>query len=245
MLDDLKKEGKDKDISELVKVENAIIAQDRKNLEDDPSMAFYGNDGKKFHTHRKRQYGTLGILETFEKTKGNYDYIPKSLSEGWDIESFVSIANEIRKGTYERGISTANGGLKTKQMIRALQDVDITSNDCHTKRYLVVHLTKDNIKSYLNMNMVNPDGSMTTLTDKNMSNYLDKTVSFRSVMYCVQPDGYCYACSGKSFENLEFKSIGTQPIDLGSVFLKLSLKAMHGTKIDSFVVDNIDNYVLT
>ena len=245
MLADLKKQGKENDISELVKVENTLINEDKKNLENDSSMAFYGDSGKKFNIHRKRQYGTLGILETFEKTKGNYDYVPGSLSEGWNIDSFVSIANEIRKGTYERGISTANGGLKTKQMIRTLQDVDITSDDCHTKRYLTIHLTKNNIKSYVNMNMVNTDGSLTTLTDENISNYIDKTVQFRSVMYCIQPDGYCYKCSGKSFENLEFKSIGTQPIDLGSVFLKLSLKAMHGTKIDSFTVENIDDYVLT
>lgn len=241
---ELKEQGKETDATALAAMEDTIIRKDKENLQDDPSMAFLGDTGKKFTVHRKRQYGTLGIMEQFDKVKGQYDYVPESTSEGWNIESFVTIANEIRKGSYERGISTAEGGLITKQLVRALQNESITADDCHTTRTLQIKLRASWVHRFYHMNMV-IGKQYITLTPENAHLYIDKDVEFRSMMYCEQrPNGYCSVCAGKIFQNLDFTNIGTQPIDMGAALLTLPMKAMHGVKLESIVLNDVDEFVL-
>ena len=228
----------------LVDLENKLIKMDKDNLKDDPSIIFLSDSGKKFNVSRKRQYSALGVLETFEKTKGRYDFVPGSLAEGWDVKSFVEICNEIRKGSYERGISTADGGLITKQFIRALQNETITGEDCHTKRTLDVMLTKDNVKEYYHSNMVMNNGSYLELTKENSSQFIGKIVHFRSMMYCEQKPGFCFICAGKNFQNMDFKNVGTQPIQMSGKLMMIPMKAMHGVKIESYKLEDIDSFVL-
>lgn len=244
LIKELKEQGKEGNVQELVKLENKLIKMDKDNLKNDSSYVFLTDSSKKFNVARKRQYSTLGVLETFEKTKGKYDFVPGSLAEGWDLKSFVEIANEIRKGSYERGISTAQGGLITKQFVRALQNESITGDDCHTKRTLNVLLTKNNAKEYLHSNMVMNDGSIQELTNENMDKFIGKVVRFRSMMYCEQNPGFCFTCAGRAFKNMDFKNVGTQPIQMSGKLMMIPMKAMHGVKISTYELDDIDSFTL-
>ena len=244
LLKELIETKKTGNVQELVKLENSLIKMDKDNLKDDPSFIFLTDSGKKFNVARKRQYSTVGVLETFEKTKGKYDFIPGSLAEGWDIKSFVEICNEIRKGSYERGISTAQGGLITKQFVRALQNESITGDDCHTKRTLNVLLTKNNAKEYYHSNMVMSDGTYKELTEENVNQYIGTVVRLRSMMYCEQNPGFCFTCAGRAFKNMDFRNVGTQPIQMSGKLMMIPMKAMHGVKIISYELDDIDSFVL-
>lgn len=241
---ELEEQNKETNTKELVNLENKLIKMDKDNLKDDPSYMFLTDSGKKFNVARKRQYGTVGVLETFEKKKGRYDFINGSLSEGWNIKSFVEICNEIRKGSYERGISTAAGGLITKQFVRALQNESITGEDCHTKRTLNILLTKNNVKEYYHSNMVMNDGTYKELTPENADQYIGKVVHLRSMMYCEQNPGFCFVCAGREFKNLGFKNVGTQPIQMSGRLMMIPMKAMHGVKINSYELDDIDSFVI-
>lgn len=239
----LREQGLDKDTQSLVKLENKLIKMDKDNLKDDSSMMFLSDAGKKFNTARKRLYSTVGVLETFEKSKGKYDFIPDSLAEGWNIASFVEICNEIRKGSYERGISTAQGGVITKQFIRALQNESITGEDCHTKRTLDVILTENNVKEYYHSNMV-INGQYVELNENNAKQYIGKLVHLRSMMFCEQEDGFCFVCAGREFKNMDFTNIGTQPTQMSGAIMMIPMKAMHGIKITTYELNDIDQFVL-
>lgn len=323
-------------------IENELIAADKKSLKDDPSMAFLGDSGKKFNIHRKRQHLAMGLLEEFDSVKGNYAFIPESLSEGWDPKSFPTICNEIRKGSYDRGVETQIGGLDTKWMIAVFQNCRITAPDCGTTRTLPITITSQTAESYFGayiqhdkslfdnpkfmdfpkeeweelipkdhlyitkygddrnkyklgdivitpwkkvfvinskidysniedyplrhlyteaqisklknkeisvfrMDELDIKSKYTPFTAKNYRLYLNKVINIRSMQYCQQSDGFCEVCAGKIFKDLDFTNIGTLPIDVGAVFLTLSMKSMHGTKIDSFELPltDLEKYVVT
>lgn len=130
-------------------IENELIAMDKDYLKNDPSMAFFGDTGKKFNIHRKRQYIALGMLEEFSKTKGQYNFVKDSLAEGFDKNAFADICNEIRRGSFDRGVETQVAGLDTKWMVAVFQNCQITGDDCHTTRTLEVTPTKLTIDSYI------------------------------------------------------------------------------------------------
>lgn len=244
--DQLYKENADRldDPSVLASIEDKLIKMDKDNLKDDPSMSFFGSESKTFTVHRKRQYTAVGLVETFEKTKGNYDFIPTSLCEGWQPDSLVPIFNEIRKGSFSRGIETTESGLRTKQMTRMFQDTKVTGKDCHTKEHLTIFITKDNIADIYGAYTPSSNGTYVPILESNKEQFLNKLVAIRSPMVCKQPDGLCEICSGHSLKQLAYDKPGTMTIDLGAVFLTLSMKAMHGIKVNTYHITELSPFVI-
>lgn len=224
-------------------IEDKCIALDKEWLKGDPSMGFYGSDGKKTNVHRKRQYLMFGLVPKFQKEAGAYEFVTSSLTDGWEREAIPTFCNDIRMGSYSRGIETANGGVETKRIIRLLQNLHIVADDCGTSRGLQVHLTEANIKDYLGRNVVSGKGYV-TITSRNKSTFIGKTWTLRSFMYCQQEGGYCYTCGGENYRTLGVDAIGTLALDLGAAFLTMSMKAMHGTKLSNFVIDDLDEFVI-
>lgn len=315
-------------------IENELIAMDKDYLKGDPSMAFFGDTAKKFNIHRKRQYLALGMLEEFSKTKGKYTFVKESLVEGFSKESFSDICNEIRRGSFDRGVETQVAGLDTKWMVAVFQNCRIVGDDCGTKDTLTVTPSTYTIGSYIGAYVKTGERTLvkmmnfpveeharlseqdvlyttriskdrinfalddivstpwektykiiqaqeftnvedhpfigeltaeqkrqlagqpftlfklartrvvqgyTPITYDNQKQFVDKTIQIRSMQYCKQPEGFCPVCSYKSFEDLGFKNSGTQPIDIGAVFLALSMSSMHGTKVDSFRLETLDD----
>lgn len=321
-------------------IENELIAMDKDALKGDPSMAFLGDSGKKFNVHRKRQYIAVGLLEEFSKSKGKYEFIKESLSDGWNKNSFKAICDEIRRGSFDRGVETQVAGLDTKWMVAVFQNCKITGHDCESKQTLSVTPTAMTINSYIGAYMKSdqklpvkmisfpkeeweriqnqkiiyttrisddkdkykigdlvlaPWGKHYNVIDRsvfddvaqhpfkkdltptqidlltgkqfavlklvltdvipgyqpitreNCKSLVGQTIQIRSMQYCKQPYGFCEVCAGKSFMDLDFTNIGTIPIDIGAVFLALSMKSMHGTKIDSFRIETpeaLDRYFI-
>lgn len=227
-----------------VKIEDELIAMDKNYLKGDPAMGFLGDSSKKFNLHRKRQYLTAGLFESFEKEKGKYSFIKGSLSEGWKVDSFVTLANEIRKGSYERGISTANAGVLTKYILRLFQNARIVAEDCKTKHSLFVpKLTESLAKSFIGQNIVEGN-SLVSLTEQNMQSYIGKAVNIRSFMFCEQTGGYCFTCAGETFRKLNAENVGSEPLQITANLMAMSMKAMHGTKVSQFEIDDLDEFLM-
>lgn len=227
-----------------VKIEDELIAMDKNYLKGDPAMGFYGDSSKKFNLHRKRQYLAAGLFESFEKEKGKYSFIKGSLSEGWKPDSFITIANEIRKGSYERGISTANAGVLTKYILRLFQNSQIVAEDCKTKHTLFVpKLTEQLAKSLIGQNIVEGN-KLIPLTEQNMQSYIGKSINVRSFMFCEQKGGYCFTCAGETFRKLNAKNVGSEPLQITANLMALSMKAMHGTKVSQFEINDLDEFLV-
>lgn len=227
-------------------IEQELISMDKEYLKDDDSFGFFGDSGKKFNVHRKRQYLVGGMVESFENTKGNYDFIPKSLAEGWDLDSFVVLANEIRRGSYDRGIETAKGGVVTKYMLRLFQNSKITAEDCGTSHAIVIDIDESNYKEFIGRYIFTDEKSvnMIVLKEENKDNFIGKRVRMRSPMTCEQKDGYCFRCVGDLFRSLDLKAIGALPLELGAAFLTLSMKSMHGTAMKTYKITDLNEFVI-
>lgn len=225
------------------KIEDTLISIDKEYLKGDVSMGFFGSSGKKFNVHRKRQHLAVGLVEEFSKTKGKYVFIEGSLINGWEKSAFPTLCNDIRKGSYSRGIETAQGGVQTKYLLRIFQNTKIVSEDCGTKRTLSIKLTKDNVSDFYGHTILTGN-NLEVLTSKNKEQFLNSTVKMRSMLYCEEKDGFCFTCAGDTYRSLDIKAVGATALELGAAFLLTSMKAMHGTKMDSLKLSNLDEFVI-
>lgn len=198
---------------------------------EDPSVTFFdGLGGKSWDLHRKKLFLTVGGIPAFDESSGKFDFIPNSLSEGWTIDALPSIANEIRKGSYERGRETAKGGAETKLVMRVFQDLTIDNDDCGTKNTLKVDFkSMCRVKDFLGRVVRLPGGQDIEITTENMSQFDGKVVDVYSPLFCATPYNLCYKCCGRRAKDLGAKMVGIQVVKITSKFMNTAMKNMHGT----------------
>lgn len=214
-------------------LEDKVKALDKEWIGDDPSKRFFDSlGGNSWGIHRKKLFLTVGCIDSFDENSGNYEFIPNALTEGWTVDAMPTIINEIRKGSYSRGVETAKGGAETKFLMRVFQDLKLTEEDCHTTRGL-----------YVNFAMYDPEGwlgclafigdKQVLLTKENLNLVRGKIVKMRSPQTCETKNGMCYACAGQNFKVTNAEMIGSLVVMLSSEYMNLSMKNMHGTQLQT------------
>lgn len=241
----LLKENKDKldDPVVLAEIESKLIAMDKEYLKDDSSADFYAVTAKKsYNEARKKMFVTMGLAQAFEKNATTYTFIPGSLDDGWDPKFLPEISNEVRRGSYDRGKSTAKGGEQTKFLLRILQNLRIVESDCNTKNGIKIYLTETNYKPFIKR-YIWFNNKLEMLTNENVSKFLNKEIIIRSPMYCKSKEGYCFKCCGHQFEESKSTAIGMMALDIGSRFTSISMKSMHFSGISSFNIKSLTPYL--
>lgn len=155
------------------------------------------------------------------------ELIPNSLHEGWDIQKFPAMNNNLRAGSYNRGAQTMLGGESVKWLLRGSSNINIVEGDCGSKLGRRTVITKDNFKRYLGFTIITATG-LIKLEDTNITDHMDKVVYVRSPLYCKQSHtDYCSVCAGP---RLAANPTGASSAisDYGSAMLLIMMKAMHG-----------------
>lgn len=228
-------------ISEL---ESALIAADKAYLKNDSSMRFYGPLGAKpFNIARKKTFLTIGGIEEFSKHGGKYKYVDRSLSEGWDPKELSTITNETRQGSFKRGHETQLGGAETKYIVRVFQDYIAKIEDCGTTEGMSIDFSKVDIDDFLGRYLQVKDGWV-EITPENKGSYDKGKFILRTAQHCKAEGCICYKCCGKRFSDLEIKHLAMLLAELSSKFLTLALKAMHGSKLSLYEVNNLDRFII-
>ncbi len=223
--------------------EQELIAMDKAFLEGDTSKRFLDPlSSKTYEIHRKKMFISIGGIPAFDAGSNKYTFIPNSLSEGWTIDAFPDICNEIRKGAYDRGKETAKGGEQTKFLLRVFQDVRITEEDCGSVQGIPIVFDENSAKEHYGQYIVTNKGPV-MLSSETAPQFYGKQVLMRSPMYCKTKNGRCSKCSGEMFKTLNSDAIGMTMLKVGSRFTTLSMKNMHGTVIKTITVDPFD-YVI-
>lgn len=214
----------------IKELEDILDKMDREYLGDDSSVTFFDGLGEKsYKIHRKKLFLMVGGIPAFDESSGKYDFNPNSLMDGWTIDVLPSIANEIRKGSYERGRETAKGGAETKLVYRVFQDLIIDKDDCGTKRTITADFKNVfRISDFLGRTIV-VGGADVVLTQENMSRYDGKVVQMYSPLTCEDKYNLCYKCCGQHCKEFGVKMIGAQTVKITSQFMQTAMKNMHGT----------------
>ena len=227
------------DPSVAIALEKQLTDLDRQYLKGDSSEPFYAvTAGKSFGEARKKMYSIFGLGVKFGQGKGAYDFTAHSLEDGWEPQDVARIANDVRRGSYGRSKETAKGGDQTKQVLRMFQDVQMLDKDCGTKRGLTVHLTENNKGFFMNRYLTTGE----LLTDKNIDNYVGKTVLIRSPMFCESKNNYCAKCCGSLFEKIGTKNIGMQALSVCSTFVSIAMKTMHASSLKTVHLKDIARF---
>lgn len=230
------------DATAMAAVENELIEMDKAWLKGDPSMRFMLK-GKYFTNVRKKLLLTHGSVEKFG-SEGEYTFVPNSLEEGYTQQSFATIANEVRAGSYSRARETAKGGEESKFLLRVFQNTRIIEQDCRTNRYLEVRVGKHNSVEYIYRNYLAPSGKLEVVSEDNHTTLEGSTISFRSPMYCTTKGGYCYTCMGKLFENIGQKALASAANEIGSAMLAGALAKIHKSGVTITELGDIDDYIV-
>ncbi len=226
----------------MSQIENELIGMDRTYLKGDESMN-YLLGSKQFDVIRKKMYVVHGMVESFGD-KGQYAFVENSLQEGWTQDSFPTIANEIRAGSYARAKETAKGGEESKFILRIFQNTRVTERDCGSTKTLDVNITQDNSAEYLYRNYIDESSEIYSINSNNHQDFIGKRVRFRSPMYCTAEGGYCYKCIGTLFESLDQNTMATVMNNIGAQMTVLSLKQSHGGKVSTVEVNDLNKFLV-
>ena len=227
----------------IQQLENELIKADKEYLGDDESTVFFEGlgAGKVYGVSRKKLFLTVGGIPAFDDSATDMDFIYNSLMEGWTPEALPSIANEIRKGSYDRGVETAKGGAETKLLMRAFQDTTICEDDCGTKRTITVDCSRFSAKRFLGRT-IRVGNKDIVLTKENLDEYATgKVINLYSPLTCETKFNFCYKCCGQYAREFNAKLLGIQTVKISTKFMMLSMKNMHGTvlKVGDHALEDI------
>lgn len=218
----------------VAEVDAKLVQYDRDYLKDDRSSDFYINN-KSFDIVRKKRFGMHGAEVGIEEGVG-IKLIPKSLSEGWDINYFPEMNDSLRTGSYNRGAQTMLGGESVKWLLRASSNIGILADDCETTNGIERPVDKDNWKDYVGYSMV-VGRSTVVIDEENIKPFVGKTAILRSPMYCKTPkNGYCKVCCGPKL-SINPTGLSTAVSEYGSAFLAMYMAAAHAKAVKLATID--------
>jgi hypothetical protein len=226
----------------MLKIENELVSLDKDLMKGDISTGFL-IDSKNYDIQRKRMFNMLGMVESFGDETIKYNFGQTDLNSGWKTSELDILANDTRRGSYNRAKSTAKGGAESKFLGRTFQESRIVEDDCGTIKGLNVLITNENAAQFINRTIIDAKKQI-LLTKENISSYIDKTVVVRSPMFCRSKFGYCYICMDARFKAIGIKLLNILPIQIGSNFLNSSMKSMHGRKMTMIELTNINEFLV-
>jgi hypothetical protein len=218
----------DGDVVAAVKIEKQLLKMAEDQLKDDHGMDLYKSGARGSFGNN---FKTISVMKgpVFNPSSGEFDILKTNYMEGIRKEEIPAYGNAVITGAYPKAIGTATSGYFSKQIIAALQAVqlDKKGSNCGTKGTLKTIIQPNATKDFLYRYAV--DGQKLVLLDeKNIKNYVGREIKLRSPMYCTGKK-ICRTCAGLMYEKLEINNIGLTASRVSSTLLNLSMKKFHDT----------------
>lgn len=205
------------------KVEAELTAMDQATFKDDPASGYLIS--KKNWMSRKKcfiSFGSGAGLTPDSQTP----YVKNSLRDGTDVTQFKAYNDEMRSGSYKRGVETMFGGELDKWLVRESSNVRVTE-DCGTTVGIPDTVTQFNQLQMLGKYIVNGKDAL-MLNAENIGTYMGKKILRRSPAACRSPaPDYCKVCLGDKL-SMNPDAISIAFSQYGHAFMGESMSAMHG-----------------
>ena len=223
-----KYKGKLNDPLVIAKIDSIVEKMDRDWIKGDPSERFYLKD-KSYAVSRKKMYGLYGG-EAGLGDGSSMEFIDKPLSEGLDKDKLPDMINSLRSGSYDRGTQTALGGVAVKQFFRIFQNSNISQQDCGSTNGIFRPIREDNKKQFIDFYYISNKKSI-LITEDNIDSLVNTTIEMRSPATCKTPlTDFCEICMGVT-NSRNKTGLGSSASEIGSKFMLLFLKSMHGKSL--------------
>lgn len=209
-------------------VEKELVDMDRDSFKDDSASGFLINK-KDFAVIRKKRFISFGSgagLTPDSKTA----YVKRSLNEGVDVKQFKDYNDEMRTGSYKRGVETMFGGELDKWLVRESSNIRVLPDDCGSTVGIPTLITELNQNQWIGFNIVEGRG-VNKLSSDNIGTYMGKVVLRRSPAACWAPKpDYCTVCLGEKL-SMNPDAISIAFSQYGHDFMGESMSAMHGKSL--------------
>jgi hypothetical protein len=241
LLKENKESIENKDHIVAADIEKKVLKEADKDLDGDIGLDLYKSGARGSFGNN---YKTISAMKgpIFNPSTGEYDIMTTNFMEGIKKDDLAAMGNSVITASYPKAIDTATSGYFSKQIMAALQAVqlDKPGSNCGSKGYQVLVITKFNHKDYLYRYIIEGQ-KLKLLDDSNIASYIGKEVKLRSPMYCIGTK-LCSACAGTMYEKLQIENIGLTAARVSSTLMNLSMKKFHDT---SLKVHNLDPNDLT
>ena len=215
----------------IASIDAALIKYMKEWMKGDEGMDFLIN-AKSFDIVRKKLFA-IGGAEAGLDDGVSMDLVTQSLSEGWQIDKFATLNTNSRAGSYNRGSQTELGGEAVKWLFRAASNMRVTEENCGSTMGVKVFAAKNEARRFMGFTAIlSDDGKQQVkITAENVGQYLGKTLTLRSPMFCKLPKtDFCSTCLGDRLSTNP-NGLGVAVAETGSIILNDFMKAMHGTAV--------------
>lgn len=224
------------DLARAVEIEDKLIADAKKLLQDDPGMSLFDSGSRgSFDDNYKMMCLTVGPIPN--PGTGGYDIVKNNYIDGIDKGELPAMGNSIVSGVYPKSVGTADGGYITKQFYAVFQGItmDEPGTDCGSKGYLTVFLTPANYGDYM-WQYAQVGQKLVLLDPENQAMFMNRMVKLRSPIGCLSPK-FCNICMGERFYKLGIRNAGLTAGRVPNSILNAGMKAFHETKVHFNKVD--------
>lgn len=208
-------------------VEKELVDMDKKSFENDSASGFLISK-KDFAIIRKKRFISFGSgagLTPDSKTP----YVKNSLRDGVDTTQFKAYNDEMRTGSYKRGVETMFGGELDKWLVRESSNIRVIA-DCGTTVGRPTYINEFNQLAMLGKYIV-AGTKYVKLDETNIGTYMGKSVLRRSPAACRAPHpDYCAICLGDKL-SMNPDAISIAFSQYGHAFMGESMSAMHGKSL--------------
>lgn len=222
------------DFAVAEKIEKELIDYTKEVLKDNVGLDSYiSGAGGSLGNNFKNIYIMKGaIRDPDPNAKQAFNIVTSNFCDGISADEYSIVANSLSAGPYSRSKKTEQGGYWEKLFGAALQSVilDETVEDCGSKGFIEVSLTKKNINMYM-YNYIIEGSKLVELTSDNMDSYIGKKVRMRFSIFCKSRNGVCKTCAGNLFTRRNAKNIGLTCIQIPSTLKNVAMKAFHDSTI--------------
>lgn len=231
---------KERNTSEIDKMEKELMDYTKELLKDDPAMDIYRSGARgSFGNNFKNMFIMKGLVKDTDPNNG-YNLVTSSYMNGVSKEDYPILSNAIIEGPYKRAKKTELGGAWEKLVMSACQHVVIgeEGSDCGTKSTIDVELTKSNYGPYM-YNFIVDNGKLVELTSKNIDKYIGKKVKMRFASLCKNKDSgvICHHCAGNMWYRLGITNIGACTPQIPATVKLRSMKAFHDSTVQLIEID--------
>lgn len=234
LLDELD-EKENPTLKDYTDIEDKLINTAKNAIGKDPSMSLY-DSGSRGNFDNDYKINTVIVGPVKNCATGGYDFMKSDMIEGLRKEDIPKAGNMVVGASYPKAVGTAVGGYMTKEFYAVYQSIVLSDvEDCGSKYTLKIHLTKDNVKSFMYQYMMEGEKKV-CLTPDNASKYIGKTVHFRSPMGCIGQQ-LCRTCAGTRFDKLDIKNVGLTAGKVSNNLMNKQMKKFHEIRVKLDTVD--------